>query len=122
VVTKQTQLSAAALGLAGCALLVSVVSIMLGGSVDRRSKQTSMVVDVALRGRQQCEARLDAFKVTIDKLVDADGELHKKLRLATKDRDVAFLLLEDVRIAIGAIAATQKGRFRAPYIAPRKRP
>lgn len=62
---------------------------------------------------------------TIDDIGQLDQELDlydKRIEIAKKDRDVAFLVLGDMRISIEAIAATQKGRVRAPYIPKRKRP
>ena len=120
--SETKQLSAAAGIVSVGSILIAMVALILASSADRSADQTSTVVDIALRGQQKCEKRLDAYDATVNKVVASHARLEAKLRLASKDRDIAVLILADVRIASGAVAASQKGRFRAPYIKPRKRP
>ena len=75
------------------------------------------------------EARIRVCEQTVSRLVDDVAQLDNQIGAndprftkAAADRDVAFLLLEDLRIAVEAIGATQKGRFRAPFMPRRKRP
>lgn len=68
------------------------------------------------------ESRFLACEQTASRLVADVAQLDVELERAKKDRDVAFTILGDMRIAIEAVAATQKGRFRAPLMPRRARP
>lgn len=104
------------------ALILSLYGAVMGSRAEERASRSERAAAAHTAMIDAAEARAAAAERSAAKLSVELGAVRKELRLASADRDVAFLILEDVRIAIGAVAATQRGRFRAPYIKPRKRP
>lgn len=103
-------------------VVLMVVSVVVAA-------QASDEARAAMRATAAYESRIVVLENSMSRMVfdfihlDNDLDLvEERLELARKDRDVAHRALEDLRIAIGAVSATQKGRFRSPYLPKWKRP